>query len=118
MARKIDPNDLSAGDVLRLVAPTIALIALLILVGKFAPHFIWLLIVLLVIGFYVTVSKLPQKDLAAMEEKEREIQGKIESLPVVGPIAKSAWRIFSWIGFIIGALFLILIVFESVKNLL
>ncbi len=117
MAREIDPNNLSAGDVLRIVAPTIAAIAVLILVGKFAPDHVWLLIVLLVGGIYLYVSRLPKKDLAAIAEREREVENKIGAIPVVGPIAKPAWRLLNWLAVILGAIMLILFVLASIKNL-
>ncbi len=118
MAREIDPNNLSVGDVLRIVAPTIAVIAALILVGKFAPDYVWLLIVLLVGGVYVYVSRLPKKDLATIAEREQKFENKIGAIPVVGPIAKPAWRLLNWLAVILGAVMLILFVLASIKNLL
>ncbi|MDH5501466.1 MAG: hypothetical protein OEY72_10250 [Gammaproteobacteria bacterium] len=118
MAREIDPNNLSAGDVLRVVAPTIAVVAVFILVGKFAPDYVWLLIALLVGGIYVYVSRLPKKDLAAIAEREQHFENKIGAIPVVGPIAKPAWRLLNWLAVILGAVMLVLIVVVSIKNLL
>ena len=118
MARDFDPNNLSAGDVLRAVAPTIIAIAVLLLVGRFAPDYVWLLIVFIVVGVYVWVSKLPKKDLAAIAEKERELEDKIESIPVVGPVAKPAWRLLNWLAIVLGAIMLIVFILASVRNLL
>ncbi len=118
MARDIDPNNLAAGDVLRLVAPTIAVVAVLVLVERFAPDYAWVLIVLLLGGIYVYVTKLPKKDLAALAEREHELENKIGSIPVVGPIAKPAWRLLNWVLAIIGAIMLLLFILASIKNLL
>jgi len=117
MAGDFDPNNLSAGDVFRAIAPTVALVVALVLVGKFAPKFIWLFIVLLGGGIYVYVAKLPKKDLAAIAEKEQELEGKIGKIPVVGWIAKPAWRLLNWIGVILGAIMIIVFVLASVTNL-
>ena len=116
MARDFDPINLSAGDVFRAIAPTVAVIAAFILVGRFAPDFIWLFIVLLTVGIYVFIVKLPKKDLAAIAEKEQELEDKIGRIPVVGRIAKPAWRLFNWIGAILGAIMLIVLILASVKN--
>jgi|GEM_PF-4134774 len=116
MARKIDPNDLSAGDVLRLVAPTIAVIAAFVLVGEIVPDYLWLLIVLLIGGVYAHISRLPKKDLAALAQREKEVENKIGAIPVIGPIARPAWRVLNWIGVILGAFMLVVFALASMKN--
>ena len=118
MARDFDPNNLSAGDVFRAVVPTIAVIAVLVLVGRFAPNYVWLLIILLVGGVYVYVTRLPKKDIVAITEREQELENKIGNVPLVGPIAKPAWRLLNWLAVIFGAIMLILFVLTSIKNLL
>ena len=64
MAREFDPINLAAGDVLRIAAPTIAVIALLVLVGKFAPDYVWLLIVLLAGGAYSLCFEFTEEGLS------------------------------------------------------
>ena len=118
MARDMDPNNLSASDVLRIVAPIIVVIAVLIMVGKFAPDYFWVLIVLMGGSVYVYVSKLPEKDLAAIAEREQQLEDKIGTIPFVGSIVKPAWRLLNWVAVILGAIMLILFVLASIKKLL
>jgi hypothetical protein len=110
MAFEIDPKNLSAANVLRFVAPTFSVITAMVLVRRFAPNFLWLLIVLFVVAIYVTVVKLPKK--------ERELDDKIEGSPGVGPIAKPIWRILNWVVIIFGAFTMTLLVLASVKGFL
>lgn len=117
MARDIDPNNLSIGDVLRIVAPTIALIAILILVGRFAPNYVWLLLVLISVGAFVCVLRLPKKDLAAIAEHEQQLEDKIGSFPIVGSIAKIAWRLLGWLSIVFGVFVLVLLAATSVRNI-
>jgi ABC-type branched-subunit amino acid transport system permease subunit len=112
MARNFDPSNLSAGDVLRAVTPAIVAIAVLILVGRFAPDYLWLVIVFIVVGVYVWVSNLPKKDLAAVAEKERELEDKIRGIPVVGRVAKPAWRLLSWLALVLGAIMVIVFIWR------
>jgi hypothetical protein len=118
MVRNFDPNNFTAGHVLRLVTPTIAVIAVLVLIGLFAPDFFWLFIVLLVAGGYVSITKLPRKDLRAIAEKERDVEVKVRRLPVIGPIAVAAWRLLGWFVVIYCAIVLILLVLASLKSIL
>ena len=118
MAREFDPNNLSAGDVLRILAPTVAVIAVVVLVGRFAPDYVWLLFVLTSVGAYLYVSRLPKKDLAAMVEQDQKFENKIGSLPVIGRIAKPAWRLLNWLVVVFSTIMLILFTLSSITNLL
>lgn len=121
MARDFNPNNLSAGDVLRILASSIALIFVLLIavlfVSRFAPDFTRLFIGLLGIGVFVVITRLPKKDLAAISEKEHELEEKIGRIPIIGSVAKPAWRSFNWLTVILGVIVLILLVLASVMNL-
>ena len=118
MARDFDPKNLSAGDVLRAIGPLVAFLAALVLVGRFAPDYIWLLIVGIGVFVYFYVTTLPKENIAAMVDKEREINEKIDKIPVVGRIVGPLWRALNWLGAIVGSIFLVWFIYVSIKNLM
>jgi len=118
VAREFDPNNLSAGDVLRAIGPLVVVIAIIVLVGRYAPDYVGLAIAAIIGFVFFWIFTLPKKDVAAIAEAERKLDSKIENLPVVGPVAGPLWRVFNWLGSILGAVMLIWLVYWAIKNVL
>ncbi len=116
MGREIDPKNLSGGDVLRIVAPLIGLIVAIVVVGRFAPSYFWVLMVA-VIGYVIyTVQTLPKKDLEAIAKAEQDTNDKIRNLPLLGPILYPLWRVFGWAHGVIGVATILLVVYFALKG--
>ena len=118
VAREFDPNNLSAGDVLRAIAPLVVVIAIIVFVGRYAPDYGGLAIVAIIGFVFFWVFTLPKKDVSAIAEAQRRLDTKIQNLPIVGPIAGPLWRILTWLGSILSALILIWLVYWAIKKLL
>lgn len=118
MTREFDPNNLSAGDVVRAIAPLVAVIAIIVLVGRYAPDYVGLAIFAIVGFVFFWFLTLPKKDVAAMAEAERRVDSKIQNLPVIGPVAGPLWRVFNWLGSLLGAVMLIFLAYWAFKSVL
>ena len=118
MARRIDPKNLTLGDALYVIAPTVALVAVVVVIGRFAPQYVPFLVIAVGVGVVIYVSKLPANDRAAIADAERRLDRKIDSLPIVGPIVGPLWRIFSLIVSIVSAVLMILVIYLAIRNVL
>ncbi|MGB5630185.1 MAG: hypothetical protein WBM57_12495 [Woeseiaceae bacterium] len=118
MAKEFDPNNLTAGDVVRAVAPMVAAILAIYLVHKFAPDFVGIAFVALIGLVFYFIFTMPKKDLEAIGKADKELGDKIGDIPIVGPVAKPLWQVFDWLGVIIGAISLLWLVVWAVKRAL
>jgi len=118
MAKEFDPNNLTAGDVARAVAPTIAAILAIYLVHKIAPDFVGIAVIALIGLFFYFIFTIPKKDMKAIGKTDQELGDKLGSIPVVGPIAKPLRRVFDLLSVIIGAITLIWFVIWAIKKVL
>ena len=118
MAHESDPNRLSGVDFLRAIAPLFYTIVMIFLVIKYIDDFDSLaLIAVIAVVFYV-LSRLPKKDKAAADNAERELEGKIESIPVVGPVAGLSWRLTNWVSSMFPLVSIAFLIFLAVNKLL
>ncbi len=118
MAREFDPNNLSAGDVFRAIAPLVVVIAAIVLVGRYAPDYVGLVIIAIIGFVFYWIFTLPKKDVEAIAEADRRLDSKIQNLPIVGPVAGPLWRILKWLGSILTTVILIWLVYWAIKNVL
>ena len=109
--KEFDPNNLSAGDVARGLAAPIGIIVALIVVGKYAPRFIWLLVVGIPVCVYFYISRMPKEDLRAIADAEHRANEKIRNLPIVGPILYPLLRVLDWAHSVFIIVFLLLLAF-------
>lgn len=118
MAREFDPNNLSASDVLRAIGPLVVVIATIVLVIRYAPDFVWLVIVGIVGFAFYWVFTLPKKDVEAIAEADRRLDSKIHDLPIVGPVAGPLCRVLNWLGSIFSAVMLVFVVYWAITSIL
>lgn len=116
MARKIDPNNLSGGDVARILGPLIGAIIAFIVVTMYAPQFLWVLIVALIALIVYSVRSMPKESLKAIAERRQRTNEKIKNLPYLGPIIYPLWRVFGWLSESIGIAMLILMIYLVYKG--
>ena len=114
MALHLDPNNLTAGDVVRVVGPLALGLATLFLVGYFASDFVWLVILAFVVIFVVGWARIPREDKISMVKKELELEQKIDNIPIVGRPARYLWKILSWVAGFIGIFYLVLLVVSTI----
>ncbi len=118
MSREFDPNNLTFGDVLRAIVPLVAVIAIISLVGQYAPDYV-LLVVVAIVGFiFYWIFTLPKKDVEAIAEADRKLENRIQNIPIIGPVAGAVFRIFNWLGLILGAVTVVWLVYSAIKNVL
>jgi uncharacterized membrane protein YfcA len=114
MARKFDPNNLTAGDVFGAVAPTIAAIGAIVLVNKYFPDFVGLAVVALIVLVMFVIWTMPKKDLDTIAEAEHRQNEKIKAVRVVGPVLGVLRQVFGWLSTIIGVIMFIWLVYWAV----
>ncbi len=114
MARDFDPDNLTAGDVFKTVAPIFGVIGVLYLINKYFPDFVGLVVVALIVLVMVYVWTLPRKDLRAMAEADRKTDERIEGVAVVGPGLRLLRQAFDWLSTIVGAIMFIWLVYWAI----
>lgn len=111
MARDFDPNNLSVGDVARVLGPLVGAIIALIVVGKYAPQYLWVLFVAFFVLITYSVRSIPEESLEAMEDQRQRTNDKIKNLPYLGPIIYPLWRVFGWLHGLMSIAMLLLMVY-------
>ena len=116
MARDFDPNNLSGGDVARALGPLIVGIVAFVVVGKYAPQFLWVLLVAFLVFVFYSVRSIPKKNLEAIADRRRLTNEKIKNLPYLGPIIYPLWRVLGWLSGLISIAMLPLIIYLIYKG--
>ena len=113
MARKLDPKNLSAGDVARILSPTVLAFAGLLLAFHISQKLGALVLLLIIIGIFVMVIRIPKKDLGRISRRMEESDQKIYRIPVLGPL----WRIGGWFHMFFGLIMLLFLFYWIGKQL-
>jgi carbon starvation protein CstA len=111
MSREFDPNNLSVGDVARVLGPLVGVIIAVVAVGKYAPQYLWVLFAALFVLVMYSVRSMPKESLEAMEDQRQRTHDKIKNLPYLGPVIYPLWRVFSWLNGLIGIAMLLLMIY-------
>ena len=110
MKRDIDLNNLSLGDVLRLIAPLLVAlgvpIAVLVLAPAYLPHAFLGLIVLAV----VWLMRMPKEERLQINEAQRRANERLGRIPVVGGLLRLLDSLFAVFSLVVFAWFVYLIV--------
>jgi hypothetical protein len=102
MGRQVDPNNLSGGDVLRILAPLAGFLVALIIAGQVGAKYVWIVITLGAAFVLYIVCTLPKEAVQAITEAEQRTNDKIRDLPVVGPLLYPLWRVLGWAHALFG----------------
>jgi len=111
MARDIDPKNLTGGDVARILAPLVGFLVALIVVGKYAPQFLWVLFAAMFVAIMISVRSIPKKNLEAFAESRQRTNDKIKNLPVLGPIVYPLCRVFGWLSELFSVAMILLVIY-------
>ena len=114
MAREFNPNNLTAGDVFKAVAPIIAAIGAIYLINKYFPDFVGLAVVAVVVLVMFVVLTMPTNDLDAIAEAEHKQNEKIRAVPVVGPALAFLRQAFERLSTIITVVMFIWLIYWAV----
>lgn len=114
MARKFDPNNLTAGDVFRAITPFVAAIGVIYLVNKHFPNLVGLVVVALITLVFFGIWSLPRKDVVAMTGIERKRNEKIKAVPLIGPALAILRQALDWLSMIIALIMLVGLVYWAV----
>jgi len=117
MVKEFDPDNLTAGDIVRAVAPTILAILAIYLVQKFAPNFLGIAVVILIALVLYVIFTMPKKDVESIGKADRELNDNIGKIPVIGPLAKPLWRVIVWLSAIVSLITIILLVFGAIDKM-
>lgn len=111
MRRQVDPNNLSGGDVLRVLAPLAGFLVALIIAGQFGAKYVWVVIALGAAFVLYIVFTLPKEAVQAITEAEQRTNDKIRDLPVVGPLLYPLWRVLGWTHTLLGIATIIVVLY-------
>ena len=118
MAWEYDPDNLTAGDVLKMVAPTIAAFVSIYFVNKYFPDFVDLAAFALIALVIFGILRMPKKDLEKIAEAEQRQSEKVKAVPVVGPALGVLKQAFDWIHTIFGIILFIWLIYWAVGKAL
>lgn len=116
MTQDFDPNNLSGGDVFRMIAPLIAFVAALIVAASFGSAYVIAVIVISIGLVIYSAYSMPKKDVEAIAEARQRTNDKIKNLPVFGPILYPLWRILDWASSLFTLAMMILLLYLVAVN--